>query len=219
MNKSQRQAIFIADRVLSLLQVRAGQTERAVAARIRLLLRSFKARPAFRIIIASGMRAVQPHGRATNKRLRRGDLVVIDFGALYNGYRSDITRTIVIGRPSRKQRTIFNIVKQAQKKAVQLVRANRPCAEVDQAAREYIKRRGYAKQFVHSTGHGIGKKVHQAPRLSPTSQDKLKAGMIVTIEPGIYIEGWGGVRLEDMVEVTARGCRVLTRTPKRINQL
>lgn len=214
MKPAQQKAARIADAVLSDLNINAGQTEKDVAAQIKNLLRSFKARPAFRIIVASGKRSALPHGLATNKRIRRGDLVVIDFGALYNGYRSDISRTFIVGKPSLKQKKIYQIVKTAQARAIKAIKAGKACSKIDRAARDYIRQQGFGKKFIHSTGHGIGKKVHQAPKISPKNHGKLKAGMIITIEPGIYIKGWGGVRIEDMVEVTRRGHRVLTKAKK-----
>jgi Xaa-Pro aminopeptidase len=210
-NKSQSKAIFIANRIWSLLEVKEGQEEKDIAGQIKDLLKKFGAKPAFRIIVASGKRSAKPHGYATNKRIRRGDLVVIDFGALYNEYRSDVTRTVVVGKPSQKQRKIYRIVREAQERAIRKVGAGVPCCDVDRAARGYIERKGYGKYFINSTGHGVGKKVHQVPKISKRNRRKLKAGMVVTIEPGIYIKGWGGVRLEDMVLVTRRGCKVLTK--------
>lgn len=214
MNKSQLKAVKIADRVLARLRVRAGQKEKEVAQQIRGLLRGLAARPSFRIIVASGKRSARPHGFASDKRIRQGDLVVIDFGALYNGYRSDMTRTFVVGKPSPKQREVYRIVLEAQKRAIKAVRAGQACFEIDRAARQYIDDQGFGKYFVHSTGHGIGRRVHQAPKISKKNRQRLKKGMVITIEPGIYIRGWGGVRIEDMVLVTRSGCRLLTRAPK-----
>jgi Xaa-Pro aminopeptidase len=213
-NKSQRKAVRIADRVFSSLKIEKGERERDIAERIKNLLASFDAKPAFRIIVASGKRSANPHGFATGKRIKRGDLVVIDFGALYNGYRSDISRTFVIGKPGSRQRKIYRVVKEAQRRAIKAVRAGRAAWEIDAEARGYIKKQGFGKYFVHSTGHGIGKKVHEAPRLSKGNRRRIRKGMVLTIEPGIYIKGWGGVRIEDMVLVTRRGCKVLTRTLK-----
>lgn len=214
MKPALRTAARIADAVLAELNIQPGQTEKEVALQIKNLLRSFKARPAFRIIVASGKRSAMPHGFATNKRIRKGDLVVIDFGALYNGYRSDISRTFIVGKPSPKQKKIYQIVLKAQARAIKAVKAGKTCSAVDRAARAYIKKMGFGRKFIHSTGHGIGRQVHEAPKLSPKNQAKLKAGEVITIEPGIYIKAWGGVRIEDMVEVTKRGHRVLTKAKK-----
>jgi len=214
MNKSQLKAVKIADHVLARLRVRAGQREKEIARQIRELLRGFAARPSFRIIVASGKRSARPHGFASDKMIRKGDLVVIDFGALYNGYRSDMTRTFVVGKPSLKQRKIYRVVREAQKRAIKAVRAGQACSEIDRAARQYIEDQGFGEYFIHSTGHGIGRRVHQAPKISKRNRHRLKKGMVITIEPGIYIRGWGGVRIEDMVLVTRSGCRLLTRAPK-----
>lgn len=210
MNKSQSRAVWITNKVIPLLTVKAGQRESEISAQIKGLLKKYNAKPAFRIIVASGKRAAIPHGFATDKIIRQGDLVVIDFGALYNGYRSDITRTFVVGKPSRRQLRLLGIVKKAQAKAIKVVQAGRRICDVDCAARKYIERQGYGQNFVHSTGHGIGRNVHEVPKISKKNRRKLKVGMVITIEPGIYFKGYGGVRIEDMVEVTARGCRVLT---------
>jgi len=194
---------------MSRLKVREGQREADVAAEIKNGLRRFGARPAFRIIVASGNRSALPHGFATKKVIRRGDFVVIDFGALYNGYRSDITRTVVVGKPTARQARIMAVVKEAQRRGIRAVRAGTRCLEVDRAARGYIEKSGFGKYFVHSTGHGISRKTHEAPKLSRKNRRKVSAGKVITIEPGIYIKGFGGVRIEDMVLVTPQGARVL----------
>jgi Xaa-Pro aminopeptidase len=217
MHKSQRKAVRIADRVFSSLKIEKGQREREVAEEIKDLLVRFGAKPAFRIIVASGKRAAKPHGFATNKKVASGDFVVIDFGALYNGYRSDITRTFVVGKPGSRQKKIYRVVKEAQERAIKAVRAGRACREIDAEARGYIKKQGFGKYFIHNTGHGIGKKVHEAPKLSKNNRAKLRKGMVITIEPGIYIKGWGGVRIEDMVLVTKRGGKILTTSPRILN--
>jgi Xaa-Pro aminopeptidase len=213
MNKAQLKAVKIADRVFTCLKIDEGMSEKEVANQIKSLLKKFGSKPAFRIIVASGKRSAMPHGFASSKKIKKGDLVVIDFGALYNGYRSDITRTVVVGKSTEKQKKIFSTVRQAQKRAIKAVRIGRSCIEIDRAAREYIEKQGFGKYFIHNTGHGIGRKVHQAPKISKKNRRRLRSGMVITIEPGIYIKGWGGVRIEDMVLVTKRGGKVLTKTP------
>ena len=208
---SQKKAIEIAVKVFSKLRLSSGQTEIDIANQIKTQLARYGARPSFRIIVASGKRSALPHGFATRKKIQRGDLVVIDFGAVYNEYRSDLTRTKVAGKFTQKQRKIYSIVKKAQEEAVKMVKANQTCSDVDRAAREYIKAKGYGKYFIHTTGHGITKKVHAAPKISSRNKNKLKVGTVITIEPGIYIKGWGGVRIEDMFLVTKNGCKVLSR--------
>lgn len=204
-------AIRIGEQVFRNLVISPGQKEKEIANWIEQELKKHGARPAFRIIVASGKRSAKPHGFATNKKIKKGDLVVIDFGAVYNGYCSDITRTFIVGKPTKKQKRIFNIVKEAQRRAIKAVRAGIRCCDVDHAARQYIEKKGYGKYFIHGTGHGIGRKVHEPPKISKGNRNKLKAGMVITIEPGIYIKGWGGVRVEDMVLVTEQGGRVLTK--------
>jgi len=211
LNKAQAKAVRAAGEVFSQLKIEAGLREIDVAGQIKSGLNKLGSRPSFRIIVASGKRSAIPHGFATEKKIRRGELVVIDFGAVYNGYRSDITRTVIVGKPTPRQRKIYRIVGEAQKRAIKAVRAGKACFEVDRAAREYIGKKGFGKNFIHSTGHRVGKKVHEPPKISKGNRNKLKTGMIVCIEPGIYIKGWGGVRIEDMVLVTKNGCKVLTR--------
>jgi Xaa-Pro aminopeptidase len=213
-NKSQQKAVRVADRIINDLKVRAGQSELEIAALIRSRLKAQGARPAFRIIVASGRRSALPHGFATARKIRAGDQVVIDFGALYNGYRSDITRTVIVGKPSAKQKKIYRIVRQAQARAIKAVRAGRACCDVDRAARTYIEQQGFGRCFVHSTGHGVGRMVHQPPKISKRNRRRLREGMVLAVEPGIYIRGWGGIRIEDMVQVTQKGCRILTRAKK-----
>lgn len=135
---------------------------------------------------------------------------MIDFGANVNGWRSDITRTFVLGKPTAKQCRIINIVRIAQRKAIKAIKPGVTINKIDKIARDYIASQGFGKNFIHTTGHGIGRRVHQAPKVSRHNRNRLRVGMVKTIEPGIYIKGWGGVRLEDMVEVAKRGCKVLT---------
>ncbi len=184
--------------------------ESNVADQIKLHLKCFNAKPAFRTIVASGKRSARPHGWATGKRIRDREPVVIDFGALYNGYRSDITRTVIVGKGSRRLKRVWRIVRTAQAKAIRAVKPGIRCCDIDRAARGYITRHGFGKYFIHTTGHGVGKKVHQAPKISSKNRRRLREGMVLTVEPGIYIKGWGGVRIEDMFLVTRSGCKILT---------
>jgi len=170
----------------------------------------------FDIIVASGPRAALPHGIASDKEMEEGETVVIDFGAEAYGYQSDLTRSGVLGEPTRKQSEIYDIVFEAQSRAIDMVRPGVPCKEIDLAARDYIKSKGYGDYFGHGLGHGVGVEVHEGPSVSYMSEDITKAGMVFTIEPGIYIPDWGGFRIEDMVVVTEDGCRVITSLPKEI---
>ncbi|MFA4905510.1 MAG: M24 family metallopeptidase [Candidatus Margulisiibacteriota bacterium] len=212
---SQNRAIKIAEEVFRELTLVPGMTEKEVARFIRKKLKEKGAkREAFRIIVASGIRSAKPHAFATNKLLRAGEIVKIDFGALYQGYCSDITRTFFLGTTSVKQRKIYRVVLRAQQAAIRKVKSGVLARAVDKAARTVIERAGYGKYFIHSTGHGCGRKVHELPRISWKSDERLRAGQVITIEPGIYIRGWGGIRIEDMVRVTRTGCKILTRVPK-----
>jgi Xaa-Pro aminopeptidase len=170
----------------------------------------------FDIIIASGKRSALPHGRASEKRIERGDLILIDFGSDFRGYHSDQTRTLICGKPSAKQEEIYQIVKDAHDRAIESVRPGIPICEVDQAARDYIRDQGYGDYFGHGTGHGIGLAVHEDPVVNSENKDLLREGMVFTIEPGIYIPDWGGVRIEDMVRVTSNGAEVLTHLPTEL---
>lgn len=169
---------------------------------------------AFDTIIASGERGALPHGKASGKRIKKGELVVVDMGVVLNGYNSDETRTFCLGKTNAEQKKIYNIVLEAQEKAIEKIRPGVKATEVDLAARAHIEKAGYGKYFGHGTGHGVGLDVHEAPNVSPFSSDVLEEGMIVTVEPGIYIPGMGGVRIEDMVLVVKGGFEVLTKTPK-----
>lgn len=167
---------------------------------------------AFDTIIASGARGALPHGKASAKKIKKGELVVVDMGALLGGYNSDETRTFVTGRPTAKQKEVYAVVKEAQAAAIESVRPGVKASDVDRAARSVIAKAGYGKYFGHGTGHGVGLDIHEGPGLGPTSEDELEEGMVVTVEPGIYIPGWGGVRIEDMALVTKGSRRLLTST-------
>jgi len=211
------EAVRLADEAFGRLlpAIRPGVPEREVALRLECLMRSMGAEEAaFKFIVASGPRSALPHGVASARTIRAGDLVTLDFGAVYRGYHSDITRTVALGEPDQKQEEIYSIVLEAQLKAIAAVRAGIPASAVDRAAREYIEQRGYGECFGHGTGHGVGLSIHEKPRLSAKDDTPLRAGMVVTVEPGIYLPDWGGVRIEDTVLVEEGGCRVLTGAPK-----
>ncbi len=187
-------------------EIKVGRSELEIALDLEFAMRRLGAEGvAFPIIAASGPRSSLPHGRPTERVLQAGDFLTLDFGAISGGYCSDMTRTVVLGRPSDKQREIYNIVLEAQLKAQKAVCPGLPGKELDQVARDIITEAGYGEYFGHSLGHGVGLQVHEGPRASKTSTDVLQPGMIVTIEPGIYLPGWGGVRIEDMVLVTETG--------------
>lgn len=214
-----RRAARIVDEVFAeiLKEIRPGLRERDIAFRLEFLMREKGAdSSSFDIIVASGPRSALPHGVASDRVLEKGDLVTLDFGALYEGYCSDITRTIVLGKPNERQREIYDIVLHAQQAALEAVRPGVTGRDVDKVARDIITDRGYGEQFGHSTGHGIGLEIHEAPTLSVNGETVLQSGMVVTVEPGIYLPGFGGVRIEDDVVVTEQGKEVLTHSPKNL---
>ena len=170
----------------------------------------------FDIIIASGKRSALPHGRASVKRIEKGDFILIDFGSGFQGYHSDQTRTLVCGNPSLEQQKIYQIVKEAHDQAIEKVRPGIPICEVDGAAREHIRNQGYGEYFGHGTGHGIGLAVHEDPVVNSENKGLVQEGMVFTVEPGVYIPEWGGVRIEDMVLVTPHGAEVLTYLPREL---
>jgi Xaa-Pro aminopeptidase len=194
-----------------------GPTEAAFALALEVAMRGRGADgPAFETIIASGPNSALPHARPGARRIGRGDLVVIDFGAMVEGYRSDMTRTVCVGPPSADQRRLYEVVADAQATARDQVRAGIDTKDIDATARQVIDAAGWGEQFSHGTGHGIGLEVHEAPAVSRTATDQLREGVVVTVEPGVYLEGVGGVRVEDTVVVTADGCRSLTKFPKSL---
>jgi Xaa-Pro aminopeptidase len=191
--------------------IRPGLSELEVAGILEKALRDEGSEEApFPPIVASGPRAALPHARASRRVIERGDFLLLDFGAQYNGYCSDITRTVVVGAASDEQREIYGIVQEANRIASGSVKAGMTGMAADTLARSYIERRGHGAAFGHGLGHGLGLEVHEAPRLARTAEGALKEGSVVTIEPGIYRAGWGGVRIEDDVHLSATGPRVLT---------
>ena len=212
-----KKAVNIADRAFNkvLPLLKPGVPEREIALQLEIAMKQFGAAElAFKSIVASGARSALPHGVASEKQLAGGDLVTLDFGAVYQGYCSDITRTVVLGPPDEKQLELYRIVLAAQLKAIETVSAGRSAKEVDQAARGLIQAAGYGEYFGHGTGHGLGLSIHEDPRLSQSDATILQEGMTVTVEPGIYLPDWGGVRIEDTVVVKANGCEILTQSPK-----
>lgn len=211
------EAVRIADRAFDRITagIKPGVPEVEVALELEFLMRRMgAARVGFDTIVASGTRSALPHGVASTKLIETGDLVTLDFGAVYRGYHSDITRTVAVGEVRPRQKDIYSIVLEAQLSAISSVKAGVRASEVDRAAREIIKKYGYGDYFGHGTGHGLGLDIHEAPRVSANDDTILQAGMAVTIEPGIYLPDWGGVRIEDTVLVENDGCRVLTSSPK-----
>ncbi|PID72104.1 MAG: peptidase M24 [Desulfobulbus propionicus] len=190
--------------------IEPGMTEREVALSIDLTMHEIGAeRPSFDTIVAFGSNAAKPHAIPTDRVLEPGQLVLIDMGLVYKGYCSDMTRTFVAGKPDKTFKQRQRLVRKAQLAGINAIKAGVTGKKVDSAARKVIKNAGYGDAFQHSLGHGVGIAVHENPRLSPLSTKKLKPGMVVTVEPGIYLPEWGGIRLENMVVVTEDGCELL----------
>jgi Xaa-Pro aminopeptidase len=212
-----RAAVVIVDRTFEhiLPFLKPGAAERDIAIEIEhFMKRQGAEKEAFDTIVASGARSAMPHGRASEKPLAVGDFVTMDFGARWDGYHSDLTRTVVIGKASDRQREIYGLVREAQEAGLRGVRAGVTGVDADAAARKIIEAAGHGDHFGHGLGHGLGRTVHDGGSLSPRSDITLAAGMVMTVEPGVYIDGWGGVRIEDDVVVTETGCEVLTRSTK-----
>jgi len=198
-------------------RIRGGAVESEIAFEMECFMRkSGSDAVGFDTIVASGKRSALPHGRASAKRIEKGDLVLIDFGCRFQGYHSDETCTLVLGQPTPEQKKIHQVVKDAHDKAIERVRPGIPLCEVDGAARNYIRDCGYGDYFGHGLGHGVGLAVHEEPGVNGESKGGVEDGMVFTIEPGIYIPDRGGVRLEDMVLVTSRGAEILTSLPKEL---
>ncbi|WP_017435197.1 Xaa-Pro dipeptidase [Saccharococcus caldoxylosilyticus] len=197
--------------------IRPGVKEIDVANELEFFMRKQGATSSsFDIIVASGYRSALPHGVATEKSIEKGELVTLDFGAYYKGYCSDITRTIAVGAISEELKTIYDIVLQAQLRGMEGIKPGMTGKEADALTRDYISEKGYGEYFGHSTGHGIGLEIHEGPALSVRSDVVLAPGMVVTVEPGIYIPGLGGVRIEDDTVVTENGNESLTHSPKEL---
>ena len=188
-------------------QIRVGQMELEIAAALESALRRRGSEwHPFPTIVASGARAALPHARSSEKRVARGEWLLLDFGACVDGYCADLTRTVIVGgRADERQRTVYEVVKAAQERALGGLRPGMTGREADALARDLIAARGFGESFGHSLGHGLGLEVHEAPRLAPTAEAPLAPGVVVTVEPGVYLPGWGGVRLEDDIHLTADG--------------
>jgi Xaa-Pro aminopeptidase len=200
--------------------LRAGLTERQVAVDLELAMRRLGADGlAFDTIVAFGEQAAEPHHRPGDRPLRPGDLVKVDFGARVDGYCADMTRTVVLGRASQRQRDLYELVRDAQAAGLACLQAGVAGGEVDRACRQPIVEAGLGDSFPHPTGHGIGLEIHEAPRLRAGSRDRIAAGTPVTVEPGVYLPGFGGVRIEDLAVARPGGHELLTTTPKELLEL
>lgn len=217
-----QQAQSIADKAFDhiLTFIKPGVTEIQVANElIRFMKEQGASGESFDIIVASGVRGALPHGVATDKPIEAGDMVTLDFGCIYKGYCSDMTRTIAVGQVNDKQREIYDVVLKAQEAALAAVKPGITGAELDAIARDIITEAGYGEYFGHGLGHGVGLEVHEGPSVSRIGTKELQPGMIITDEPGIYLDGFGGVRIEDIILVTDDGKRVLSSSPKQLIEL
>lgn len=217
-----RRAALLSSEVMenAVVSLKPGVRECEVAAEVEYQMRLRGANgPAFETIVASGLRSALPHARPTAKHLRKNELVVLDLGAILGGYCSDLTRTVFLGRLPARIRRWFLAVREAQAAALKAAQAGAVCGEVDAAARGVLAGCGLEKHFIHGTGHGLGLEVHERPRLARGQKETLQAGHVVTIEPGVYVEGVGGIRIEDEVVIHSRGNEVLTRVSRDLIEL
>jgi Xaa-Pro aminopeptidase len=204
---------------LALKRLKSGMTETAFAAEIDYQSRKLGANgPAFDTIVAAGTRAALPHARPGATKIGPG-MLLIDMGAFCDGYASDMTRMVHLGAADAKYKQAYRAVLESQLAGIAAVRPGVTAASVDSATRRTLRKHGLEREFVHSTGHGLGLEIHEGPRLGKSDTSKLEPGMTVTIEPGVYIEGWGGIRIEDTVLVTESGCEILTPTPKDLIEM
>ena len=207
----------IAERALTdiLKEIRPGVTEKGIAARLQYLMLHYGASDmSFDPIVVSGPNGSLPHGVPSEKVIRRGEFVTMDFGCIYRGYCSDMTRTVAVGFATEEMQTVYNTVLSAQKAGIAAARAGLTGREVDGAARAVIDAAGYGDYFGHSFGHGVGVEIHEAPNASPVNDKPLPAGAVISAEPGIYLPGKLGVRIEDVIILTPEGCRNITKAPK-----
>ncbi len=213
-----RHACGIADAAFTHIQrmIQPGVSENDLCLDMEFFIRRQGAGLAFDFIVASGHRSALPHGRASEKLLENGDFLTFDFGASYRGYNSDITRTVVIGEPTERHLDIYNQVLKCQLAALEMMKPGVSARDVDARAREVLDEKGFAQYFGHGLGHGLGRLVHDAGRLASSSSDVLEPGQVWTVEPGVYLPGWGGVRIEDDVVVTQDGIEVLTKSTKEL---
>ena len=213
-----RTAVEVTDKVYEeiLPMLRPGFSEKDVANAMVSKYREYAESEAYSPIVATGPNGALPHAIPTDRQFQNGDFVVIDAAAKYGGYHADMTRTPVVGASTSKHEEIYSIVKEAQQRGCDIAKAGVPCKEVDAATRDYITEMGYGEYYTHGTGHGLGLEIHTSPRFNPQSEQILEKNNVMTIEPGIYLAGWGGVRIEDDVIIGNEGCEILNKTTKEL---
>jgi Xaa-Pro aminopeptidase len=217
-----RHAVKIAEKAFAVIRaaLRPEQTEKQIGDLLEHQFRLFGGDgPAFDSIVAVGSRGALPHAKLTEREVGSGDILLVDWGAQWRLYKSDLTRVVVTGKISTKLRRVYEVVLSAQKRAIAAIRPGVPTTEVDAAARNAIAAAGFGRRFNHGIGHGFGLEIHESPRMSARNTAVLKPGMIVTVEPGVYLPGWGGVRIEDDILVTREGHEVLTSLPKEFEEM
>jgi Xaa-Pro aminopeptidase len=217
-----KEAVKISDaafeRILNIIE--PGVRENEIAAELEYQMKMLgSSNPAFDTIVASGYRSAMPHGVASDKKVEKGDFITMDFGAIYNGYHSDMTRTIVLGKATSKQKKVYNLVLKAQKAGCRYAKAGIMAKDLDGKVRKMIDKAGYGKYFGHGLGHGLGVVVHDKPAVSTRSETELKSNMVITIEPGVYIPDWGGVRIEDDVVIKKNKSLILNKAEKELIEL
>ena len=211
-----RTAVEVTDKVYEeiLPMLRPGFTEKQVANTMVSKYREYAEGEAYSPIVATGPNGALPHAIPTDREFQNGDFIVIDAAAKYGGYHADMTRTPVVGEATEKHKEVYSIVKEAQQRGCDIAKAGVPCKEVDAATRDYIGEMGYGEYYTHGTGHGLGLEIHTSPRFIPQSKQVLEVNNVMTIEPGIYLAGWGGVRIEDDVIIGEDDCEILNQTTK-----
>ena len=217
--RATRTAVEITDQTFEQIvpAIRPGVTEREIASKISYIYKMFGADgDAFDCIVAGGPNSALPHARPGDRIIQEGDFVILDFGAFYQGYHADMTRTVVVADASDRHKEVYEIVHEAQRLGCEAAKDGVACKEVDSACRDYISESGYGDYFNHGTGHGLGLEIHTNPRFSQLSKDHIYENYLMTIEPGIYIPDWGGVRIEDDILVTSNGCEILNQSTKEM---
>ncbi len=192
-------------------EIKPGKTEREIAGKIEEKIKALGLRRSFKTIVASGPNAAHPHAKITDRKIRPNDLVVVDFGVIYKGSHSDLTRTIPVGKQSALKNRLRKAVEQAQEIAIREMVPGLKISEYVRSVHDHMRSRGFGKYILHSLGHGVGKRIHQAPKLSEKNKRRLKDNITVTIEPGLYIKGMCGVRIEDMIQIRNKKITVITR--------
>ena len=214
-----KKAVEITDKTFTkiLNKIKPGISEKALSAEITYIQKKLGAeKDAFDPIVASGERSAYPHAKPTDKKIQNGDLLTLDFGCVFEGMHSDMTRTVAIGNLSSEKKKIYNIVKEAQQRALEFVKAGIIAKKLDAYARGYIRSKGFGKNFGHGLGHGLGYDIHEGPRIFQKNNYRLEENIVITIEPGIYVEGLGGVRIEDDIVVKDQGCEILNKSTKEL---